>query len=738
MALKSDQPFSIPKSTRGRFHPSAQGGSAGIVLLVPRPVVDAEQQQLMQMILDARVQQLIIHLRRGGVKHLNANELLKLPREYKGYAPMHVAVMRGTSSIVAALLELVNTDPNVKAAVTNEAPLHLAAAKGDVGMTRALLHHGAEADPRESHGLTPLLVAAAAGLKGSFHHLVVASLLKANASLSARDPQGDTPLHLACDTLAALPLVNEMCTTELQGTANLNDAMEAINAAGESVLHRAIARKQVEVAALLLKAGARADVRSSAGDTPMHVAARHGLETIAKLLIGGAAGSEMDTGRDTGARGGERELAVNASNLRGETPLHLAMSGTTVYHAKVAKLLLDRGASAFGRTRNGESVLHACSREGNTGLAKLVLHRPTAQTAIALNAKSLSGGTPLHVAVNAGQPQMVGLLLEQELLDRGAVDGEGNTAINVACQRGDIVLLEQLLKTGRGVTAAQLTPRNNLGWAPLHTAAFAGQSLAVRLLLNWQAPVDECTADGWTALMLAAAEGHADVARSLLAAGATIDMHHPTGESALGLAAACSHHAVVRELLTAGAEPAQPVDAYGWTPFHDALTSGDEATALAMLERGGKLRGARKPSAAAEAAAFAQSESRGGHGKKPTKAYFAGDAIDCAPAEMRRLLVEADERRRRQARLEGNDSDSEADDDGSEYGLADAWPSGGAEAWPSTPAGAMLPAQVLLPPPQQSQGGHGYRETRRVVVPDRSGRFGAFPGPEAWPTGALK
>ena len=86
----------------------------------------------------------------------------------------------------------------------------------------------------------------------------------------------------------------------------------------------------------------------------------------------------------------------------------------------------------------------------------------------------------LHVAVLSGQAKMVALLLRQDLLDRGAVDGEGNTPIHLACQRGELPLLEQLLSAGRGVRAEQLTPRNNLGWAPLHTCAFQGQDQAVQ------------------------------------------------------------------------------------------------------------------------------------------------------------------------------------------------------------------------------------------------------------------
>ena len=707
----------LPHTSRGRLHPSAQA-SPGMVLLVPRPVIDEEQQQLMQMIVDARVQQLIIHLRRGGIKHLDVNEMLQRG-EYKGFTPMHVAVMRGTSSIVAALLELANADPDVKAVGTGETPLHLAAAKGDVSMTRALLSHAANPDPHEKHGLTPLLVAAAAGIKGSFHHVVIAELLRAGASLSARDPHGDTPLHLACDSLVALTLMNEL--TAHRGSANLCSALEALNAGGESVLHRAIGRHQTEVAALLLQCGARADVRSSAGDTPMHYAARDGLETIAKLLL-----NEMKDATSSEAR----TRSLNASNLQGETALHLAMSGTLMSHARVAKLLLDHGAFAFGRTRGGESVLHVCAREGNVELARTVMRRLTPATVEALNAKSASGNTALHVAVLSQRLEMVALLLEQPQIDRGAVDHEGNTAIHLACQQlsartsADTRMLALLLGAGRGVRAEQLTPRNNLGWAPLHTCAFHGTDQGVRLLLEHIAPVNQPTADGWTALQLAASEGHAAVTRSLLAASASADLHHPSGESALGLAAARSHHAVVRELLTAGASPATPVDVYGWTPMHAALGAGDEAVALALLERGGRLRAKKAPPA------------RDAWPKPNTfrsKPLVAGDAIDRAPAELRSRLREIDERMRRAKRLEGHDSEDE-EEDGEEPAdvvhHADAWASsdrrGAAPDVAEAQAIAMLPAQVLLPLPLPYERGGPYEPLKRVIAPDRSGYFGAF------------
>lgn len=123
-------------------------------------------------------------------------------------------------------------------------------------------------------------------------------------------------------------------------------------------------------------------------------------------------------------------------------------------------------------------------------LHRMVLNSRNPATIDALNARSSTGGTPLHMAVAKGQMGMVDLLLNHDGIDRGACDGAGNSTINIACQRQDVRLLQQLLSTGRGVSASELSVRNNLGWAPLHTASFRGQDTAVRLLLRWLAPVD--------------------------------------------------------------------------------------------------------------------------------------------------------------------------------------------------------------------------------------------------------
>lgn len=336
----------------------------------------------------------------------------------------------------------------------------------------------------------------------------------------------------------------------------------------------------------------------------------------------------------------------------------------------------------------------------------------------ALNARTNSGGTPLHIAVTSGQPRMVSLLLAQEATDRGACDGEGNSAINIACARGELALLDMLLNTGRGVHWHELTVRNVIGWAALHTSAFRGQDAAVQMLLRRQAPVDQPTADGWSALHLASAEGHRAVTRSLLAGGAAVDMRHPSGESALAIAASRGHHGVVSELLGAGAAPEEPTDRYGWTPMHAALQHGDPSVTLAVLQGGGRLR------AKAGVEPHAGAHVRTLRDARPW-CRRAGDAIDFAHGELRRLALDADSTLRAQRRLAGHDLDSEHGDEGSDE-----------RAWPPSMAPGSVPYAwgPYEAPVQVMPGLPGAVEPMpppRLPGPDRSGYFGHFPAQTA-------
>jgi uncharacterized protein len=101
---------------------------------------------------------------------------------------------------------------------------------------------------------------------------------------------------------------------------NVNQAEEDSQRTG---LHAVAINGNLQIAAILIKAGARIDVRDNLGNTPLIYAADHGHLEMAKLLM------------DVGAQ-------VDAENKNGMTPLMIAAKDGEV---EMVRTLLARGAN---------------------------------------------------------------------------------------------------------------------------------------------------------------------------------------------------------------------------------------------------------------------------------------------------------------------------------------------------------------------------------------------------------
>ena len=155
-------------------------------------------------------------------------------------------------------------------------------------------------------------------------------------------------------------------------------------------------------------------------------------------------------------------------------PLHYAAEHG---HAEVVESLLKAGANIEAQDEGKWTPLHWAARHGQAEVVESLLKNGAEK-----EAQDVHKCTPLHVAVHYNQDEMVKLLLAQEGVDRGAVDNEGNTPLIVACARGDVVLLQRLLRTGRGVTIDGIPPR---GAARRRSAAGAQTARRNRHALMW-------------------------------------------------------------------------------------------------------------------------------------------------------------------------------------------------------------------------------------------------------------
>ncbi|WP_423816382.1 ankyrin repeat domain-containing protein [Salinibacter grassmerensis] len=177
-------------------------------------------------------------------------------------------------------------------------PLHRCAEEGQVPVAELLIDEGARLDVRDKWGKAPLHRAASCN-SSSRGAEIVELLLRSGARVEARDRLGRTPLHEASRT------GNERSALRL---IEAGSSVEETDAAGRAPLHLAASFGH-DPAALqtLVRKGASFEKRDAMEETPLHKAARSThVPKITSLLSAGA--------------------AANAKSAAGDTPLDLAAS----------------------------------------------------------------------------------------------------------------------------------------------------------------------------------------------------------------------------------------------------------------------------------------------------------------------------------------------------------------------------------------------------------------------------
>ena len=199
------------------------------------------------------------------VNHVNTTD---------GYAPIHWAVERGFSDIVAVLISSgANVDMMTNGAIGKDrTALHIAAETGNPEIVRILLENGANVNSRTEYQETPLH-----GVRLFVKNVDVISLLiDAGADVNATTIFGSTPLHSA--SIIGVP---EIVSLLIDKGASPN----SVNKRGLTPLHQAAQRGHEEIVNILLAGAAILDTQTRNGDTALHVAAKKGHAGIVDQLL---------------------------------------------------------------------------------------------------------------------------------------------------------------------------------------------------------------------------------------------------------------------------------------------------------------------------------------------------------------------------------------------------------------------------------------------------------------------
>jgi ankyrin repeat protein len=170
----------------------------------------------------------------------------------------------------------------------------------------------------------------------------------------------------------------------------------------------------------------------------------------------------------------------------------------------------------------------------------------------------------------------------QKPVDRAEPDG--TTPLHRAVQRNDAAAVEQQLKAGADVKAA-----NRYGVTPLSLACLNGSAPIVERLLKAGADPNAVLPGGETIVMTCARTGKAGALEAVIAAGGQVNAKETThSQTALMWAAGEGNSDAAATLIKHGAE-LKARDSAGWTALLFAAREGQIDTVRRLLELGGDV-----------------------------------------------------------------------------------------------------------------------------------------------------
>jgi len=283
---------------------------------------------------------------------------------------------------------------------------------------------------RDRSGRTAAWLAAEAG-----HADMLVLLHKHDADLNLADIQGQTPLLRAC-------YMGHVGIVQFALSLNMRILLEAEDNLGQTPLFIACKAGHVDVVRLLISCHLEQNLElpSKEGTTPLFVASEQGADAIVRLLV-----SEGHMSAPVLNRGHQAD---------GRTALHAACCKD---EQGIVRFLVEGGADIHCRDATGNTPFLDCCARGYLEMAKLLFeysarehvasgtHRAdvsaTGRSAVAVGFTNLVS----HAGENSFAVGRGGLL---EPLNIEQSNGDGETALWLACSRGNLELVRWLVLNG--------------------------------------------------------------------------------------------------------------------------------------------------------------------------------------------------------------------------------------------------------------------------------------------------
>lgn len=395
-----------------------------------------------------------------------------------GRIALHLAARSGSVTMVRDLLSK-GSETNQATQIDNCIPIHYACYRGFTEVVD-LLAGVSDLFARNGWDWTPLSAAAAAGhldvvrtLYGHYDDLGKVRALVAAAEQGQRgvveylldsgcpvDGAGTGESRLI-PLLKFEPSEDSMVMRLLLGRGANPDLVDENDRRGYTAIYTAASDGVYEAVKLLLDHGAKTDVETGEGETPLSAAIywehpnvvrlllqrntrmrvpawRHRYRTLLDFALGLSTTAVVAVLIDFYAKGKHED---------GLTPAKALVSAMRRSRIHIVELILNCWLFVPGLATESSKAdaIHAATTRENVEALRLLVQHPTMKNAV--NLKSSDGlelGTPLHKAMLWGQESAVEILIEAGA-DPNIVCGRFGTTLCAACASGSIDMVKKAL-----------------------------------------------------------------------------------------------------------------------------------------------------------------------------------------------------------------------------------------------------------------------------------------------------
>ena len=264
-----------------------------------------------------------------------------ISRMERQYSPLHVAADRGLLEMSKFIID--KTGVKNPAHSDGYTALHMSAIKGHTEVCKHILEIVEDKNPTDKDGSTPLIIAVGHGHL-EIYKLIVRLLGDNNPFAIIKN--GDTPLHLAAQKGHI-----QVCEYIMNNLQDKNPQCASGVSAGLTPYHNAASYGHLEICKLFLENIHDKNPNSNLGTTPLHFAAKSGYFDICKVIV-------------------DSVVNKNPTANNGKTPLHEAAKRG---HLKIIRLLLDNGADR-NQTYNGRTLIQIAAAYGHYRLCLSLIH----------------------------------------------------------------------------------------------------------------------------------------------------------------------------------------------------------------------------------------------------------------------------------------------------------------------------------------------------------------------------